>query len=221
MEGIFVTGTDTGVGKTTVCAGLLRLLAEKGEGAYWKPVQTGTVIGDDTQEVQSLTDLGPEYFLEPGYRYPEPAAPWIASRHLPTSVELKSLVETRRQYENFLIVEGAGGLLVPMTEDVLQVELVQALELPVVLVSQDKLGTINQTLLTVRACREFGLNLLGVIMTKSSGSHRLGNSECISKFGDVEILAEIPESLDRMSAITNITRHPRLRELFDLTSLPI
>src|SRR4051812_4109951 len=92
MDGIFVTGTDTGVGKTTVSAGLLALLHGK-NAVYWKPVQTGTVIGDDTEEVKALTEFGPESYMVPAYRFPDPVAPSIAAVKWKKPISMDTLLE--------------------------------------------------------------------------------------------------------------------------------
>jgi len=88
MDGIFVTATCTEVGKTTISAGLLRLMHGHRKVAYWKPIQTGTVIGDDTNDVKELTEFGKEYFLDPVYRLPETLAPYLAARAFGKKIDL-------------------------------------------------------------------------------------------------------------------------------------
>ena len=78
--GVFVIGVDTGVGKTTLCAGLLKMLVGSRKVAYWKPVQTGTIVGDDTKDIRKATQLSDDYFVEPAYRFPDPLSPHFAAR---------------------------------------------------------------------------------------------------------------------------------------------
>lgn len=223
MEGIFVTGTDTQVGKTTVSAGLLKLLHGSRKVSYWKPIQTGTVIGDDTQDVKLLTALEADVFLEPKYRFAEPIAPYLAAKQWGRSIDLGTIVEAFNQYKaegRFILVEGAGGFLVPLTEKELQNELVKKLKLPVILVSPNKLGTINNTLLTVNALRADGIDVLGVILTKSRQAAGKGNAECIARYGGVSVLAEFDETSDRKTTVGQVSCHPDLRKLFNVSAIP-
>jgi dethiobiotin synthase len=158
MEGIFVVGVDTNVGKTLLSAGLLKLMHGSRKVAYWKPVQTGTILGDDTNEVRSLTEFGPECFLEPAYRFPDPVAPRYAAKKWGKQIELSVIVDQFKKRENdrFLIVEGAGGFLVPLNDELTQKDLIKALDLPVLLVAEDRVGAINHTVLTIEAVRHAG-----------------------------------------------------------------
>ncbi len=224
MEGVFVTGTDTGVGKTVICAGLLKLMtsSQKQQPIYWKPVQTGTIVGDDTKAVKSLTALGPEFFWEPSYRFPEPLSPHMAAQKWGKTVELdvlKKAYADRKNKNNFIIIEGAGGILVPLNETTLQINLIKELGLPVLLVSEDRVGAINQTLLTVNAARAANIPILGIILTKARKT--LGNAEAINQFGKVEILAQFDPTEDSRRIVGEVGTDGRLRELFELSSFPI
>ncbi len=223
MDGVFVTGTDTGVGKTTVSAGLLSLLHGSHPTAYWKPIQTGTIIGDDTEEVRSLTEFAPETYISPGYRFPDPLAPTIAARKWKKVIEIDALMgQWKRERNNRLvIVEGAGGILVPLTEDELQVDFVARLKIPLLIVASDRLGTINHTLLTVNAARAAGVEVLGVILTRTEEGLTKGNAECIERFGKVEVLASLKSAPDGRSAVAQVGGNPRLRELFKVSALPL
>jgi len=221
MENVFVTGTDTEVGKTTIAAGLLRLIHGNKPVAYWKPVQTGTVIGNDTDDVRELTELGADNFIPAKYSFAEAVAPAIAAKQWKHPINIDEIVKDFRGYQKdrFIIVEGGGGLLVPMTETSLQIELVQKLKAPVIIVSADKVGTINHTLLTVNALRAEKIPLLGVVMTKCTGA--IGNAESISRYGDVEILGEFQQTMDRRTVISQVSTHPGLRKLFGMPALPL
>ncbi|SMB95543.1 dethiobiotin synthase [Deinococcus hopiensis] len=184
LRGVFVTGTDTGVGKTVVSAALCLAWGA----AYWKPLQTGAVDGDDdTAAVTHLAALSPEQVFAPGRVYGEPAAPERAATLEGTEVRISSL--TPPQTSAPLVVEGAGGLLVPINADETMADLMAALGLPAVVVARSTLGTINHTLLTLEALRSRGLPLLGVVM---SGPPSAPNREAIERHGGVRVLAEFP-----------------------------
>lgn len=221
MEGVFVTGVDTGVGKTTIAAGLLKMLYGTGTVCYWKPIQTGTIVGDDTKEVQKMTDLPPECVLEPLHRFVEPIAPSVAAARWGKQIRVKDLVEVYKKnhlkYQT-MIIEGAGGVLVPFNETELQIHFIKALGLPVILVSQDRVGAINHTLLALHALREQKIEILGLIFTRARGT--FGNAECISHFGKIPILAEFPPTEDGRALVSAVACHNNLRKVLQVPELP-
>lgn len=222
MDGVFILGTDTGVGKTVVSAGLLKLIQGARKVAFWKPIQTGTIVGDDTSEVKDLTSLDSSYFVEPAYRFPEPLAPLMAAKKWSKTISVNTLVEKvkeKTKEKTFLIIEGAGGLLVPLNEKELQIDFVKATGFPVVFVGQDRVGAINQALLSIRAARDANLEVLGIIITRSQGIR--GNAECIHNFGKVEILAELHPREDKRSIVAEVGGHVGLRKLFGVPTLPV
>lgn len=153
---LFVVGTDTGVGKTVVSALLLRLAGRKGPASYWKPVQTGDE--DDTNCVAGLAGLEKDRLLEPAHQLPLPASPHEAAAAAGIEIDperlhrlLRSHLEERQQ--GLLIVEPAGGLLVPFTLDTTLADWLAPIAPPLVLVARSGLGTLNHTLLTVEALR--------------------------------------------------------------------
>jgi dethiobiotin synthetase len=221
MEGVFITGTDTGVGKTTISAGLVQLINGTRPVFYWKPIQTGTVLGDDTRSVQELTNIPPESIVEPVYRFPEPLSPHMAAKKWGKTVDLEALMTVYQSYqkrEGFMVIEGAGGILVPFNDTVLQIEFIKQLGLPLVIVAEDRLGAINQCLLTVKIAREESIEVLGVILTKARGN--LGNAEAISQFGAVKILAEFDPAGDSRTIVAQVGGNSELRTLFNVGSLP-
>lgn len=220
MDGIFVVGTDTDAGKTVVAAGLLKMVHSHQSACYFKPVQTGTIVGDDTQTVKELTELGADYFLEPAYRFPEPISPHLAAKKWNRSIELSVIEDTYRAHkkDKFMIVEGAGGLLVPYSDEVLQINLVKKLGLPVILVTEDRLGAINLTLLSLYQCKHEHIPILGVVMVKTKGDY-LGNAEAISHFGNVKVLGEFPLS-DPKTMVAQVSCDPTLRGLLHLPTIP-
>ncbi len=221
MEGIFITGADTNVGKTVLCAGLLKIMHGARKVCYWKPIQTGTVLADDTHEVRALTEFGDECFMEPAYRFPDPLAPRHAAQKWNKEISLDGIVKlykSRAEKDRFVVAEGAGGLLVPINDQYTQKDLIQRLGLDVIIVAEDRVGAINHTLLTLQACREAGIGVVGVVLSKTQGT--FGNAESISHFGKVEILAEIPTSDNPRTVVAQVGGNARLRALFGASSMP-
>jgi dethiobiotin synthase len=183
VEGFFVTGTDTNVGKTVVSAWLVGQL----DGCYWKPVQAGTRPETDSDIVRRLARVLPERILPEAYVLSEPIAPHEAARREGITIDLAKLVPP--DCDRPLVVEGAGGLMVPLTDDAYVIDLAAELHLPVVLVARSTLGTINHTLLSLEAIRRRGLPLAGVVISGPETPH---NRAAIERYGQVEVIAEIP-----------------------------
>ncbi|MGY6270398.1 dethiobiotin synthase [Achromobacter denitrificans] len=192
-SGVFVTGTDTGIGKTLVSA----ILARAWSADYWKPVQTGvSEEPGDTETVAQLAGLPPERLHLPAYVLQAPLSPWAAATLEDAVVDATSIVPPPTQRP--LVVEGAGGLYVPIDDTHMMIDLIARLDMPVVLAARSGLGTINHTLLSLEALRRRGIPVLGVVM---SGPLSAGNKEAIERFGNVRVLAEIPP-LSRIDAAT-------------------
>lgn len=183
MQGFFVTGTDTDVGKTVVSAWLVARLGA----CYWKPVQAGNHPETDSEIVRRLTEVSADRILPEAYVLPEPIAPHEAARRAGIAIDLAKLVPPA--CDRPLVVEGAGGLMVPLNESAFVIDLARELELPVVLVTRSTLGTINHTLLSLEAIRRRGLPLAGVVVNGPETPH---NRAAIERYGQVEIIAEIP-----------------------------
>ena len=179
MRGLFVTGTDTGVGKTILSAALMRCYPEA---HYWKPIQTGP--DDDTAEVCRLT--GGNVITE-GIRLPDPVSPHLAARRVEISIDLDSLVKPVTATP--IIVEGAGGVLVPINNSQTMADLMMLLGLPVIVAARTTLGTINHTLLTIEALRSRGMQMAGVVMI---GDGNADNRAAIEHYGNVAVIAEMP-----------------------------
>lgn len=221
MENIFVTGSDTNVGKTIISAGLLKLMHGFRKVRYWKPIQTGTIMNDDTNDVRALVEYGPECFMEPVYRFPDPLAPRHAAKKWGKEIDLDLVVKTfqdRSDKDRFTIVEGAGGIEVPLSENETQRVLIKKLGLPILIIAEDRIGAINHTVLTVEAARREGIPIVGVVLTKAKGTY--GNADSITHFGKVEILAEFPPYEDSRTVVAQVSCHPRLRQLFGVPPMP-
>lgn len=172
-NGIFVTGTDTGVGKTVVASGLLCLLRKHGvDAAPMKPVQTGCAGGNKAPDLEFMlaaSGLRPSNALRRlmcPYRFAPACSPHLAAARASKRISFARIIacfnELRREHD-IVVVEGAGGILVPLSQHGTMLDLMTALALPVVLVARPGLGTINHTLLSAREIRRAGLELLGVV----------------------------------------------------------
>ena len=219
VRGLFVTGTDTNVGKTVVSATLMQRYGRDARLRYWKPIQTGIEQdpgGDDTAEVVRLGECQPDAVIEAGIRLQRPLSPHLAARLSGIAIELQPLVDIAAGARRPLIVEGAGGVLVPVNERELMTDLMSRLGLPVVIVSRSTLGTINHTLLTIEALRRRSLTIAGVVMV---GPPDADNREAIEQRGGVHVVGELPtfEPLtpQRLAAwaITELDRDGHLMEL--------
>ena len=159
MQGFFVTGTDTDVGKTLVSAWLMTHL----DADYWKPVQAGTEPETDSVTVRRLAEISADRILPEAYVLPEAMAPHEAARRAGISIDMAKLEPPATN--RLVVVEGAGGMLVPLTDDRLCHRPCRpARALPIVLVARSTLGTINHTLLSIEALRRRGLPLAGMVM---------------------------------------------------------
>ena len=182
--GVFVTGTDTGVGKTLVSACLTRAW----DADYWKPLQTG--LADDPGDgatVLRLAGCDPARIQPPAAALRAPLSPEDAARLEDIVIDRDRL--TLPMGDRPLVVEGAGGVLVPIAPGLLMIDLIERLALPVVLVARSTLGTINHTLLSLQALRERGIAVAGVIL---NGPLSPGNRDAIERHGAVRVLAELP-----------------------------
>jgi len=181
----FITGTDTAVGKTTVSA----LLCAALDAIYWKPIQTGTREGSDRATVIRLAALPRHRTLPETYRFSPPVSPHLAAQRAGVRIDLRKIkFPTLAAHEN-LIVEGAGGALVPINSNQLMTDLMSHLALPVILVSRTALGTINHTLLSIAALRASRLDLRGVVMVGKPNRH---NRRAIEHYGEIEVVGAVP-----------------------------
>ena len=195
MRGVFVTGTDTGVGKTVVSALLVSALRRSAKVGYWKPVQTGIEEDDDTAEVRRLAACDAAEIADVGVRLHRPLSPHLSARLAGQTIEMADLLRTAEGLpdDRYWIVEGAGGLLVPLNESAMMADLMRAVSLPAVIVARSGLGTINHTLLTVSELVRWSIDIAGVVMV---GDTNAENRLAIERYGGVRVLAEIPVLTD-------------------------
>ena len=191
----FITGTDTDVGKTVVAAMFTLGLGA----AYWKPVQSGLEPTTDTELVRSLTQLPDAHFFPERFRLTQPLSP-----HAAAAIDGVAIALSDFRVPNFsappstkphLIIEGAGGLMVPLNEQDYMLDLINHFQVPVCLVARSTLGTINHTLLSIEQLRRADIPIMGVVL---NGPKNEGNRAAIAHYGQVPILAE----LEPMETIT-------------------
>lgn len=208
LRGLFVTGTDTGVGKTVVTAALAAALRLDGLNVgVWKPVQSGAPLGSGVTDAERLLcgsgiDEPPEAVAP--FTFAAPLTPLLAARCAGVELTMAALLEAGkpllRRYAA-LLVEGAGGVAVPLAEDALVADWAARLALPVLIVARAGLGTVNHTLLTVAYLRQSGVAIAGVVLNEGADGVVLGgmdepsvasNAALIERYGGVPILGRFP-----------------------------
>ncbi|SDH01523.1 dethiobiotin synthase [Chitinophaga filiformis] len=188
-ERIFITGIGTGVGKTVTSACVVEAL----QADYWKPVQTGLTEGTDTDTVKSLISNPVSVCHREAYCLEAPASPHLAARLEDVNINVKRILELAHSIQpssRSLVIEGAGGLMVPLTEQVFTIDFIQQLEAKVIIVAQNYLGSINHALLTAQVLRQRGIPVLGWIF---SGEYHSNETEVIGWSG-YPLLGRIPHT---------------------------
>jgi dethiobiotin synthase len=206
--GFFITGTDTNVGKTVLSALLCAALPAR----YWKPIQTGAREGTDREQVIRWAGLTADLAAPEAYIFQDPVSPHLAARNAGVEISLDTISIPEDSAGLPLIVEGAGGVLAPVNSQQFMMDLMVRMSLPVILAARSTLGTINHTLLTLRALRDVRLSVRGVVLI---GSESLENQKAIEHYGDVRIAGLIPElkEINCQTLCDTFTRHFN-RELF-------
>jgi dethiobiotin synthetase len=186
---------------------------------YWKPIQTGVEADSDTRDVRRLGRCGVSEVLSEGIRLRHPVSPHLAARLSGESIDLAAVlaIAAAQPSANRWIVEGAGGVLVPLNDSALMIDLIAKLALPAVIVARSRLGTINHTLLTIEALRARSIPVAGVVMV---GKPHRDNREAIEGYGRVPVVGELPK-LDPLTpsalsrwAGASLDREGRLLGLF-------
>jgi dethiobiotin synthetase len=184
-ERFFITGTDTGVGKTVVSA----LLCAALDAYYWKPIQTGAREGTDSRTVARIAERPRAKILPEVYRFEPPVSPHLAAQKAGVGIDFDEIRMPEIGVKENLIVEGAGGTLVPINDQQLMTDLMRRLGLPVLLVARTTLGTINHTLLSLAALRAARLTVRGVIM---AGKPDTDNRKAIEHYGRTKVVGVVP-----------------------------
>ena len=199
---VIVTGTDTGIGKTVFSAALAQALGA----SYWKPIQSGL---DEAADADSVAVLGVSKVLSEAYRLPRPLSP-----HRSAELDGVTIDPARLQppaVDGPLVIEGAGGVLVPVTRELLYADVFARWGLPVVLVARTGLGTINHSLLSVEALRARGVTVHGIVFV---GDANEDNEATICAIAGVTRLGRLPrlEPLDAGSLAAAFSEHFRIED---------
>jgi dethiobiotin synthetase len=165
MKPLFIAGIDTGVGKTIISA----ILTEKLGADYWKPVQSGDLDSSDTQKVKSLVSNPKTKFHQEAYRLSQPFSPHKSASLDGIRIDLEKIELPRT--DNQLIIEGAGGLMVPLNEQDLLIDVIKKFEAEVILVSKNYLGSINHTLLSIEILKMKNIPLKAIVFNGEPDSY--------------------------------------------------
>jgi dethiobiotin synthetase len=212
-RGLFVTGTDTGVGKTAIACGVVAGWRARGRdvGAM-KPAQSGHVPGEpsDADRLRAAAGSGDPLELVCPYSLRAPLAPAVAAREEEIAISFARILAAARALaarHDALVVEGAGGLLVPLTDDETYADLALALAFPVLVVARAGLGTVNHTALTVEALRARGLSVAGIVLNRASAGFDPSephNAREIERLTGIAPLASLPFEPDPISRAARI-----------------
>ncbi|ASY43713.1 MAG: dethiobiotin synthase [Pseudomonadota bacterium] len=203
-----VTGTDTGIGKTVFAAGLAAALGAH----YWKPIQAGVEPDGDKEEVARLSGLPASHILPEAYRLNTPASPHLAARIDGVEISLDRLALP--QVDGPLVIEGAGGVLVPVNEQLLMADLFAHWGQPVILCARTALGTINHSLLSIEALRARNVPIAGIAFI---GEPHEENERIIPQLGNVRSLGRLPllDPLNPATLAAAFASHIRLSDPFN------
>jgi dethiobiotin synthetase len=194
-EDLFVTGTDTNVGKTVLSALLVAAL----DAMYWKPIQTGSSEGTDRATVMTLAGIPENKTFPETYCYEPPVSPHLAAEAAGETIDLAEIQRPPITEDGArLIAEGAGGVMVPINWKQSMRDLIVQLKMPVVVASRTALGTINHTTLTVNTLREAGATVKGVVMI---GPENHDNERSIQRCAGIPIIGRIPV-LEKINRVT-------------------
>ena len=187
---LIVAGIGTEIGKTVASAVLVEAL----QADYWKPIQSGALDDSDTDTVRRLVSNSISQFHPEAYRLTQPLSPHAAAERDGITIDPKTI--TLPQTDNALVVELAGGLLVPLNDTFLNIDLVQQLDLPVILVSRNYLGSINHTLLSVEACQRRNIPIMGILFNGPTVQAtetfilRYTGLDCIGRIGQEDVVTK-------------------------------
>jgi dethiobiotin synthetase len=203
---VVITGTDTGIGKTIFSAALTDALG----GYYWKPIQSGLNEVTDSETVCRLGGISLERILPEAWRLKTPVSPHLSAEIDGVTISPEMLQPPSTSLP--LIIEGAGGLLVPLTRRETFADVFARWQIPVILCARTALGTINHTLLSLEAMRRRLIPILGVVLI---GDEYSDTHKTIAEMGSVQILGRLPQ----LNPLTTGTLRQALREQFDVSSI--
>ena len=190
----FITGIGTEVGKTVASAIITQAL----EADYWKPVQAGELDSSDSMKVQSLTDNSKSTFHPEAYRLNHPMSPHAAAERDGVEIDISSFEMPKT--DNHLVIEGAGGLLVPLNKKDTILDLIANLKCEVILVSRHYLGSINHTLMSIELLKQRNIPIKGILF---NGNENKDTESIIKEMTGIEVLGRIDELEDLNKSVIN------------------
>ena len=200
-----ICGTDTDVGKTLISSFFVRGL----QSFYWKPIQSGIETETDSQSILRLSGIKKEKILKEAYIFEKPVSPHWAAEIDGKKIDINLL--DLPSIDDSLVIETAGGLMVPITRNFLQIDQIKKWNLPVIIVCRSSLGTLNHTLLTIEALKKRNIKILGLII---NGEKHFDNPKTLREFSKLPIIAEFPRlnnidknNLDRLWKELNIEKN--------------
>lgn len=197
MNKYFVTGIGTGIGKTFISA----ILTEKLQADYWKPIQSGDLDQSDSLTVKALITNNKSIIHLESYKLNTPVSPHLSAKLDGIEIDLDKINFPKT--DNHLIIEGAGGLMVPLNEKKLIIDLIKKLNVEVILISENYLGSINHTLLSIELLKQRGINIKGIIF---NGDENLESQRYIEQYTKIKNLGIIPRlSVINRDDILNLT----------------
>lgn len=229
FAGLFIAGTDTEVGKTVVTAGIAAALREAGcDVGVWKPVQSGALAHEkmsDAFRLRAWSGVADRCEEIAPLAFSAPLTPWLAAQAEGKTLTMEEI--TAHGYpllakHDWLLVEGAGGLAVPLTETDMMVDLAVRLKLPLLLVARAGLGTINHTLLSVWYARSRGLVVAGVILNEGASAADQSvatNAKMIECYGNVPVwgaLPHVPDELTSEQVVALVKQHVHVEWIMGL-----
>ncbi len=194
MKRIFITGNGTDIGKTVVSA----IITEALQADYWKPVQSGELENTDTMKVKNLVSNTKTVFHPEKFKLNEPLSPHAAAKIDGVLIKLQDFSIPKTV--NHLIIEGAGGLMVPLNNNILIADLISYLDLSVIVVSRNYLGSINHTLLTIQELKRRSIPIIGIVF---NGEHTPQTEDFIQEYTNLPVLFRIDneEKIDKQSTL--------------------
>ncbi|NUU62707.1 dethiobiotin synthase [Paenibacillus agri] len=217
LRGLFVTGTDTEIGKTVITAAITATLRAEGLNAgVWKPVQSGAPLGSgltDAERLLKSTGINERPEAVAPFTFEAPLTPMLAARQAGVDLTLQEIIAAglplTKRFEA-LLIEGAGGVAVPLTDDALIVDLISELRVPALIVARSGLGTINHTLLTASFLRDRGVPIVGVILNDGESTEPYDdpsvatNAQLIEQYSGLKVLGRFPHLTDEATSETLI-----------------
>jgi dethiobiotin synthetase len=220
MGGVFVTGTDTGVGKTVVAAGIAGSMRKDGiDVGVIKPIATGIPQekGFKSSDAELLAKISgskdPESEINPVF-LPLEASPLAAGRALNIDIKLDEVFSAFKRLtdkHDFVVVEGIGGVMVPIKQNYFVIDMIKEMGLPILIVSRAAIGTLNHTVLTVRACKEYDLNIAGIVLNgvRNDNVAEKTASAIVRELTEIFVIGSIPfvDVLDASNVIDLVSKY--------------